>query len=85
MAFSRLSVFVALLSRGSDVSDRGKVVSLKAHASKARKSKAKATTLCANGHHKWRVDKDKVFDSKQGGLVTRYQCDRCGEFKVKAL
>lgn len=37
----------------------------------------KGSTLCRNGHHKWRVVKDSQFDSKQGRLVTVYRCERC--------
>lgn len=49
------------------------------------KEKHKGNTLCRHGHHKWRVDKAKQFDVKQGRLVTVYCCARCGERKVKAL
>ena len=41
-------------------------------------------TLCRNGHHKWRVDKARRFDVKQGRLVTLYRCERCGREKVSA-
>jgi hypothetical protein len=44
----------------------------------------KGKTLCRNGHHKWRVDKTRQFDVKQGRLVTRYRCERCGKEKVRA-
>ncbi|WP_101675918.1 hypothetical protein [Alloalcanivorax mobilis] len=40
--------------------------------------------LCQHGYHKWTVVKDTEFDSKQGKLVTRYQCQRCGKQKVEA-
>jgi hypothetical protein len=43
--------------------------------------KAKGKTLCLTGFHKWKVDKDRVFDVKQGRLVTVYRCERCGERK----
>jgi hypothetical protein len=45
--------------------------------------KHKGKTLCKNGFHKWKADKQTVFDVKQGGLVTRYVCERCGATKVK--
>jgi formylmethanofuran dehydrogenase subunit E len=52
-----------------------------------KKSKAaanrRAGTLCRRGFHKWRVV-DTPFDSKQGRLLTRYRCERCGEEKVEA-
>ncbi|MEM8498232.1 MAG: hypothetical protein AAF542_09425 [Pseudomonadota bacterium] len=51
----------------------------------AQAKKAKDNTLCANGHHKWRIIDKQVFDSKKGRLVTRYECNRCGKLKVKAL
>ena len=41
-------------------------------------------TLCRNGHHKWVLDKESVFDVKLGKLVTRYRCARCGRTKVRA-
>ena len=41
-------------------------------------------TLCRNGHHKWQVDKQSVFDVQLGKLVTRYRCARCGLIKVRA-
>ncbi len=41
----------------------------------------KGNTLCQHGHHKWQVDKDKVFDVKRGKLVTTYHCVRCDATK----
>lgn len=61
------------------------IISLDKKRRVAKSQKAKASTLCGNGHHKWRVIDNKVFDSKKGKLVTRYECSRCGQFKVKAL
>lgn len=49
------------------------------------KDRHKGKTLCSHGHHRWRVDKAKQFDVKQGRLVTVYRCERCGKEKVKAL
>lgn len=43
--------------------------------------KYKGRNLCRSGFHKWKVDKDKVFDVKQGRLVTVYRCERCGAVK----
>ncbi len=48
------------------------------------KDKHKGKTLCRHGHHKWQVDKERQFDVKQGKLVTRYRCVRCGTEKIKA-
>ncbi|MBN7798137.1 hypothetical protein [Parahaliea mediterranea] len=47
-------------------------------------SRNKGGTLCRHGHHKWVVDKEKQFDVRQGKLVTRYRCSRCGKERVKA-
>jgi len=46
--------------------------------------RAKGNTLCRRGFHKWAVDGDTTFDSKQGRLVTRLRCERCGAFKTQA-
>jgi hypothetical protein len=43
--------------------------------------KHRGNTLCRSGFHKWKVDKEKVFDVKQGRLVTVYRCERCGATK----
>jgi len=40
----------------------------------------KGNTLCRRGFHKW-VVVDTPFDSRQGRLVTRYRCKRCGAEK----
>lgn len=45
--------------------------------------KRRGNTLCRRGFHKW-VVVDTPFDSKQGRLVTRYRCKRCGEEKTEA-
>ncbi len=45
----------------------------------ARRAKNKRSSLCANGHHRWVVDKKPKFDVKQGKLVTIERCSRCGE------
>ncbi|MGD2119325.1 MAG: hypothetical protein PVG66_13270 [Chromatiales bacterium] len=42
-------------------------------------------SLCKNGHHKWQLLKDRVFDSKQGKLVTSWQCTRCKKIRTKAI
>ncbi len=31
-------------------------------------------TLCRNGHHEWKVNNKRVFDVKNGKLVTVYSC-----------
>jgi hypothetical protein len=42
-------------------------------------------TLCRHGHHKWVIDKERVFDTRAGRLVTRFLCSRCGAVKTRAL
>lgn len=44
----------------------------------------RGNTLCRNGHHKWALDKQQVFDVKLGRLVNRYRCQRCGATRVRA-
>lgn len=44
----------------------------------------KGNTLCRHGHHKWRLDQSQVFDVKQGRLVNRYRCSRCGAQRNRA-
>lgn len=46
--------------------------------------RAKGKTLCRRGFHKWVVDSDTTFDSKQGRLVTRWRCSRCGATRTRA-
>ncbi len=46
--------------------------------------KHRGNTLCRQGHHKWQVDQRQVFDVKQGRLVTRYRCSRCGATRNRA-
>ncbi len=46
--------------------------------------KAKGKTLCRHGFHKWRVDKNRRFEVKEGKLLTVYRCERCGVTKHKA-
>ena len=44
-----------------------------------RKEKAKGTTLCKRGFHKWVFDDKKQFDVKSGKLVSIQRCKRCGQ------
>ncbi|MFO8024184.1 hypothetical protein [Thiohalophilus sp.] len=41
-------------------------------------------TLCKSGFHKWEVVKGNPFDVKQGKMVTRYRCRRCGATRTEA-
>jgi len=51
----------------------------------AAKQKPAGNSLCKNNHHKWVILKERVFDTRQGKLVTTWQCSRCGKLKNKAL
>ncbi len=46
------------------------------------KDKFKGRSLCKSGFHKWQVV-ETPFDVRQGKLVTRYQCSRCGQTKTE--
>ena len=46
--------------------------------------KHRGRSLCRDNHHKWVVDKDRVFDTREGRLVTRYRCVRCGKVRTTA-
>ena len=51
---------------------------------KSLKDKHKGKALCRHGHHKWKVDKAKSFDVREGRLVTVYRCTRCEKMEVKS-
>jgi len=46
--------------------------------------KFKGRSLCREGFHKWVADKKTDFDVKQGKLLTRFTCKRCGAVKTEA-
>jgi hypothetical protein len=46
--------------------------------------KHEGKSLCQHGHHKWQAAEQTPFDVKQGKLVTRYVCVRCGATKFMA-
>ncbi len=46
--------------------------------------KHKGKSLCREGFHKWVVEKNSVFDVKQGKLVTVKRCKRCGKTLTSA-
>ena len=48
------------------------------------KDKHKGKTLCKSGFHKWEVVHGNPFDVKQGKMVTRYRCSRCGATRIEA-
>ena len=47
------------------------------------KDKHKGKTLCKSGFHKWEIVATP-FDVKQGKMVSRYRCKRCGLEKTEA-
>lgn len=61
------------------------IISFKAAKKKQQKQRAKASTLCKEGHHRWQIDHKKQFDSRSGKLVTVYYCKRCGKKQTKLL
>ena len=48
---------------------------------KKASEKHKGNVLCKRGFHKWQIEKEQQFDTKQGRLVTVYKCQRCGRIK----
>ncbi len=48
------------------------------------KDKHKGKTLCKSGFHKWEIVRSNPFDVKQGKMVTRYRCSRCGATRIEA-
>ncbi len=44
--------------------------------------KSRGRIMCANNHHKWKVQNERKFDVRQGKLVTEYRCTRCGKIKT---
>ena len=52
--------------------------------SRMLKGKAKGTTLCSSGFHKWQIDQRKQFDVQAGKLITIKRCSRCGQTKTLA-
>lgn len=49
-----------------------------------KKTPTAQSSLCREGHHKWKVEKNSQFDVKQGRLVSVYRCQRCGKRKTTA-
>jgi len=49
------------------------------------KTRHAGNTLCRNNHHKWKLVKNSQFDTKQGKLVTVWQCEKCKKTKTKAI
>ena len=50
---------------------------------KALADKAKSNTLCKSGFHQWETDNNTQFAVKEGKLLTRLVCKRCGKVKNK--
>jgi len=51
---------------------------------KAQLQKVKRSSLCANGHHQWVLEKDTQFDVKQGKLLGVKRCKKCGKTRTQA-
>ena len=49
----------------------------------ARKERARGTTMCKSGFHKWEIDQRKQFDVREGRLVTVLRCSRCPATKTR--
>jgi hypothetical protein len=47
--------------------------------------KHKGRSLCRDGFHKWKIVTKQQFDVKQGRLVTKSVCTRCGKEKTELL
>ncbi|MFT5116774.1 MAG: hypothetical protein ACI9NY_000297 [Kiritimatiellia bacterium] len=47
--------------------------------------KHKGSSLCRDGFHKWKVVTKQQFDVKQGKLITKSACARCGKVKTELL
>ncbi|MEN8177109.1 MAG: hypothetical protein ABFS39_00635 [Pseudomonadota bacterium] len=45
----------------------------------------KGKGLCREGFHKWEIVKERVFDVKQGRLLSEYCCSRCGKVRTRYL
>ncbi|TXR52098.1 hypothetical protein [Reinekea thalattae] len=60
------------------------VRSLQAFKKAKQKKQAAGNTLCRSARHKWLLESNTQFDSKQGKLVNRYRCERCGKIKISA-
>ncbi|HIA09403.1 MAG TPA: hypothetical protein EYN73_10130 [Chromatiaceae bacterium] len=48
------------------------------------KARNQGDTLCRRGFHKWVIDKQPVFDTKAGQLVTTQRCSRCGKTETRS-
>ena len=66
----------------AEVLDLSSAARRKKARSKVQKAKARGTTLCSRGFHKWVDDPKKQFDVKAGKLVSIRRCKRCGLSKT---
>lgn len=60
----------------------GKVLTFK---KKTPAEKHKGMALCRSGFHKWKIQTENKFDTRQGKLVTVFKCKRCGKLKNTAI
>ena len=51
---------------------------------RSKKKDAEGRMLCSRGFHRWKIDKQRQFDVKQGRLVTLRRCERCGITRTTA-
>jgi transposase-like protein len=65
----------------------GEVIKLRSASQNAKRQSVqemhKGKTLCRSGFHKWEVVQNRPFDVKEGKLVSRYSCPRCGATRVE--
>lgn len=54
-------------------------------AKKRQQQKNKVSTLCKEGHHRWRINQEKRFETHSGKLMTVYRCARCDKTKNQLL
>jgi hypothetical protein len=71
--FARPDSWSAISCKGTDM---GEIIKFK---KPSLKEKAEGKTLCKSGFHRWKVVTERKFDVKQGKLVTRRRCERCGK------
>lgn len=50
---------------------------------KIKQKRAEGKTPCDSGFHKWQTVKHATFDVKQGKLVTKARCKRCGKERAR--
>jgi hypothetical protein len=59
------------------------ILPFKKPSARKKNSKTGGNTLCLSGFHKWKVDNSSAFAVREGKLLTRYVCERCGKTKIE--